>query len=132
MSLMSGKFDHDSWRTNFMAKGRNASFMFSFLGYIVNQEGADMVEAKMAAVMEWPIPKMVKNLQCFLGFTNFYRRFIWGFSSIALMTFLKKDPKRLSWNPEADEAFAKHKTAFTTAPILRHLDPSKPFVGRSL
>lgn len=81
------------------------------------------------AVTDWPTPKTVKNLQCFLSFASFYRRFIHGFSSIVnpSMTLLKRGPKRLAWNPAADKAFTKFNTVFTTAPILKHSDPSEHF-----
>lgn len=51
--------------------------------------------AKVAAVLDWPTPKTVKDLQCFLGFTSFYWRFNRGFGIIAnpLTTILKKGPK---------------------------------------
>lgn len=43
-----------------------------FLGYIIGQEEIAMDEIKVAAVTEWPIPKKVKDLQCFLGFAHLY------------------------------------------------------------
>lgn len=70
-------------------------------------------------------------LQRFLGFANFYRRVIRGFSSIAalLTALLKKGPKHLQWNQGAErKAFSQLKTAFTSAPILKHTDPTKPFI----
>lgn len=61
-----------------------------------------MDEAKVAAVTGWPTPMPVKDLQCFLGFANFYLRYIQGFSTIAslLTTLLMKGPKCLARNPE--------------------------------
>ncbi|XP_060780914.1 uncharacterized protein LOC132888837 [Neoarius graeffei] len=103
--------------------------LISFLGYIINSKGVSMDPSKVSAVMSWPMPTSIKELQCFLGFVNFYHHFIWGFSLIAipLTALLKKGPKRLQWNPMAEEAFGCLKQAFTSAPILQHLDPSKPF-----
>ena len=70
------------------------------------------------------------ELQRFLGFANFYRRFIRNFSSLAapLMVFLMRNPKKLQWTEQADQAMQHLKHAFTTAPILRHPDPSQPFI----
>src|SRR5690606_28674934 len=47
-----------------------------FVGYIVSAKGLAMSERKIAAVQDWPVPQTVKNIQEFLGFANFYRRFI--------------------------------------------------------
>ncbi len=89
-----------------------------------------MDQGKVTAVAEWPTPQTIKELQRFLGFANFYRRFIKGFSLLTapLTTLLRGKPKSLSWNPNAHDAFDSLKTAFSTAPILRHPDPQVPFV----
>ncbi|KAK3508339.1 hypothetical protein QTP70_022084 [Hemibagrus guttatus] len=89
-----------------------------------------MDERKVTAVKDWPIPTLVKELQRFLGFANFYRHFIQGYSSITspLTSLLKNKPKSLSWTPAATQALETLKTAFTTAPLLTHHDPDLPFV----
>ncbi|XP_048048359.1 uncharacterized mitochondrial protein AtMg00860-like [Megalobrama amblycephala] len=89
-----------------------------------------MDEGKVAAIKNWPIPTTVKELQRFLGFANFYRRFIQNYSSITspLTSLLRNKPKSLSWTPSATEAFNTLKQAFTTAPLLVHPDPDKAFV----
>lgn len=55
----------------------------SFLVYIISAEGVTMDERKVTAVQEWPLPQTLKQLQRFLGFANFYRRFIRIFSTLA-------------------------------------------------
>ncbi len=102
----------------------------AFLGYIISQEGVAMDEGKVNAVLNWPLPSNIKKLQRFLGFANFYRRFIRGFSSIAapLTNMTKKGSPRLHWTTTAHEAFDQLKRQFTTAPILHHPDPNTPFV----
>ncbi|KAK3556462.1 hypothetical protein QTP70_008257 [Hemibagrus guttatus] len=89
-----------------------------------------MDQAKVQAVTEWPEPTTVRELQCFLGFANFYRRFIRGYSSVAssLTYLLKGKPRKLLWTPQAREAFTRLKQSFTTAPIVRHPEPYLPFV----
>ena len=64
-----------------------------FLGYILTQGGIKMDLAKVKTIQEWPIPKTVTEIQEFMGFANFYRRFIKGYSGIAipLTNFTKKD-----------------------------------------
>ncbi|KAK3565306.1 hypothetical protein QTP86_005486 [Hemibagrus guttatus] len=53
-----------------------------FLGYVIDRSGVRMDEKKIAAVRNWPIPTSIKDLQRFLGFANFYRRFIQDYRSI--------------------------------------------------
>ncbi|KAK3506733.1 hypothetical protein QTP70_018861 [Hemibagrus guttatus] len=101
-----------------------------FLGYNISSSGIQMDEGKITAVRDWPAPATVKELQRFLGFANFYRRFISNYSSIAdpLTNLLRNKPKSLLWSPAVEEAFNTLKRAFTTAPLLIHPDPDKPFV----
>ncbi|KAK3505767.1 hypothetical protein QTP70_020016, partial [Hemibagrus guttatus] len=101
-----------------------------FLGYKINSSGIKMDERKVTAVRDWPAPTTVKELQRFLGFANFYRRFIQNYSSIAhpLTSLLRNKPKSLAWSPAAEKAFNLLKRAFTTAPLLVHPDPDKPFI----
>ncbi|KAK3570544.1 hypothetical protein QTP86_022080 [Hemibagrus guttatus] len=54
----------------------------TFLGYVISQQGVEMDAVKVRAVMEWPAPTTVRELQHFLGFANFYRRFIRNYSSV--------------------------------------------------
>lgn len=65
-----------------------------------------MDEGKVRAVLEWPQPTTLKELQRFLGFANFYRRFIRNFSSVAnpLTSLVKKGSHRLPWEESATQA----------------------------
>ena len=65
-----------------------------FLGYIVSHQGIRMEEERIKAVRDWPEPQSVRDIQVFLGFANFYRRFIQGFSRLAalLTSMLKTKP----------------------------------------
>ncbi|KAL0152980.1 hypothetical protein M9458_051733 [Cirrhinus mrigala] len=102
----------------------------SFLGYVISSEGVAMDEKKVNAVLNWPRPTTLKELQRFLGFSNFYRRFIRQFSSVAapLTAMVKKGASRLTWTQPALQAFNDLRLRFSTAPILHHPDPDKPFV----
>ncbi|KAI2645887.1 Transposon Tf2-9 polyprotein [Labeo rohita] len=97
---------------------------------LIHQEGVAMDERKVEAVLRWPQPQTLKELQCFLGFANFYRRFIRNFSSVAapLTAMTKRQRSRLNWSPEAQRAFNELRERFTSAPILRHPDPKQPFI----
>ncbi|KAK3557679.1 hypothetical protein QTP70_033641 [Hemibagrus guttatus] len=102
----------------------------AFLGYVISQQGVEMDAVKVQVVTEWSTPTTVRELQRFLCFANFYRRFIRNYSSVAgpLASLLRGKPKRLAWTDQAQAAFQQLKDCFTTAPILWHPDPDLPFV----
>ncbi len=54
-----------------------------FLGYIVSYQGIQMEEERIKAICDWLEPQSVRDIQVFLGFANFYRQFIPGFSRLA-------------------------------------------------
>ena len=84
---------------------------------------------EVRAVEQWPTPTDRKALQRFLGFANFYRRFIRNYSSItAPLTRLTSTKVRFAWEQEAEEAFRNLKGRFTSAPILVHPDPERQFI----
>ncbi|MBW0568068.1 hypothetical protein O181_107783, partial [Austropuccinia psidii MF-1] len=64
-----------------------------YLGYVVSSEGLKMDQANVQQILNWPPPRNLKALQSFLGFANFYRRFIKNYSKkiSSLTSFLKKD-----------------------------------------
>ncbi|KAH0603205.1 uncharacterized protein H6S33_008209 [Morchella sextelata] len=87
----------------------------TYLGLIIEPNGIRMDPRKVETVKNWTVPKTVKDVQAFLGFANFYRRFIRGFSELA------SPLTRLT----SQIAFNALKEAFTTAPILTHFNPEK-------
>ncbi len=92
----------------------------SFLVYVISSGGVAMNERKVQAILNWPRPLTIKELQRFLGFANFYRRFIQNFSTTAapLTSMFQKGQQRLVWTPTALSAFQEMKERFTSAPIL--------------
>jgi RNase H-like domain found in reverse transcriptase len=78
--------------------------------------------------LDWPAAKTVKEVQSFLGFGNFYHRFVKGFFHLVhpLNDLLKKD-KKFVWSEECQESFDQLKKQFTEEPVLMMLDHSKPF-----
>jgi hypothetical protein len=87
-----------------------------------------MDPAKLKGVLDWPAPKTVKEVQSFIGFGNFYCRFIKGFSHLAhpLHDLLKKD-KKFVWSEKCQESFDQLKKRFTEELVLMMPDHSKPF-----
>jgi len=88
-----------------------------------------MSDAKVKTIQEWPEPKKVKDIQSFLEFANFYRRFIFNYSDIVIpLTRLTR--KDASWNFDENckKAFNTLKQAFTSAPILMHWVPDAQLV----
>ena len=55
-----------------------------FLGYVLGPDGIAMERSHIDFIMEWPEPTSYREVQVFLGFANFYRRFIAKYSKIAL------------------------------------------------
>lgn len=96
-----------------------------YLGFIISSgSGISMDPEKVEAIKGWEAPRSVKGVQSFLGFANFYRRFIKSFSEVAkpLNDLVKKD-QSFRWTEAAAAAFDKLKEMFTTAPFLAHFDP---------
>ena len=104
-----------------------------FLGFIVSIDGVTMDQRRVTAIQDWPKPKSFHDVQVFLGFVNFYRRFIHHYSQIAgpLTGLLKGSEKGkksgpFEWPDDAEDAFDKLRHAFTVAPLLRHFDLQLP------
>ena len=98
----------------------------AFLGMIVSAEGVRMDPAKVEAVLSWPQPLNLKQVQAFIGFCNFYRRFIRNFSRIVRpLTQLSQKNKAFDWTPECEKAFESLKVIVTEAPVLRHFDRNR-------
>ncbi|KAJ1042633.1 hypothetical protein NDA10_005564 [Ustilago hordei] len=101
-----------------------------FLGYIIKPTGIEMDPEKVRTVKEWPMPESIHDIQRFLGFANFYRRFIAHFAHIAKpLTALVKPIerfKKFELPEEAQQAFHKLIQAFTSAGVLQHFDYHLP------
>ncbi|MBW0556180.1 hypothetical protein O181_095895 [Austropuccinia psidii MF-1] len=107
---------------NLFAKTSKCLFHVScvkYLGEVVSSEGLKMDQANVQQILNWPPPRNLKVLQSFLGFANFYHRFIKNYSKkiSSLTSFLDKD-SCFPLNDEALSQFHQLKGAFTTTPIL--------------
>jgi len=100
-----------------------------YLGLIITPGGIEMDPAKVRAVQEWLPPATKRQLQRFLGFANFYRRFIKGFSGLTKpLHDLTKKTTTFDWSAECQTAFEELKAAFSSAPALRIYDWNRPAV----
>ena len=82
------------------------SVLLDYVGYMVSPAGIGMDPAKIKSILEWLVPTSVKEVQSFVGFANFYRKFIDGYSSLATpLTTLTKNSVRFTWSDAAASAF---------------------------
>ena len=99
----------------------------TFLGCILGKGGVVGMEAgKVNAVVSWPTPARKKDLQAFLGFANYYRRFIWDYARKAAPLTKLTGKADWRWEETQEHAFQNLKYAFTSAPVLHQFDPSLP------
>ena len=100
-----------------------------FLGHRVGRNGIRMMQDKVEAVRDWPIPTTVNHVRSFLGTAGYYHKFIKDFSKLAMpLTHLTKNDVKFHWGPEQQKAFNDIKQAMTVAPVLVLPDPKLPFV----
>jgi RNase H-like domain found in reverse transcriptase len=96
---------------------------------MIGPNGLQMDPAKVKVIQNWPEPRKVKDIQSFLGFANFYRRYIHNYSDI-VVPLTRLTQKNIPWN--FDEscrlAFLTLKQAFLSAPVLTHYRPGCPLV----
>ena len=100
-----------------------------FLGMIVGSGCIRMDSAKLSAIATWPLPKSVKAVHALLGFCNFYRKFIPGFSNVITpLTALTHKNYPWTWRPPQQVAFTTLLSHFQTAPVLHLPDVQCPFI----
>jgi len=113
-----------------------------YLGFIVSPDGIQFDRSRLATIQEWPEPKTVRDIRVFIGFMNYYRRFISGFSRLALpLTKLtqkgpdsakgghaqrREESVKLDIGPEGRKAFDALRKSFLDVPILAHYDHTRP------
>ena len=91
----------------------------TFLGHVITAEGIQVDPSKVAAVQEWKRPTNVGEIRSFLGLAGYYRRFVEGFSKIALpLTQLLRKENKFIWSEECEKSFQELKGKLVSAPVL--------------
>ena len=107
------------WENKLFVKAEKCSFhtdSVSFLGFVVQRGQLQADPEKVRAVSEWPVPTTRKQLQRFLGFANFYRRFIRDYSRVAApLTQLTSTKVPFGWSQAARSTFLRLKKLFSSA-----------------
>ncbi|GJP81305.1 hypothetical protein CLOP_g11465 [Closterium sp. NIES-67] len=112
-----------------LSKSEFALEKVKFLGHMVSAQGVHVDPKKIEAVRTWQTPENVKELQQFLGFANYYNRFVPQYAKIAApLTNLLKKNTPCKWEPKHQEAVEQLKQALTSAPILILPDPERDYV----
>ncbi|XP_059626198.1 uncharacterized mitochondrial protein AtMg00860-like [Cornus florida] len=90
-----------------------------FLGHVVSGDGIYVDLSKVEAVVKWERHTNVTEVRSFLRLAGYYRRFIQGFSSIALpLTKLTRKEVKFVWGEECQRSFEELKKKLTSAPVL--------------
>ena len=99
-----------------------------YLGMIIGQGYVHMDPTKLSAIKDWQPPSSVKGVRSFLGFANFYRKFIPNFSNIvAPIVLLTRKDHPWSWTESQQTAFDVLKLIFSSSPVLCIPDVTRPF-----
>jgi hypothetical protein len=108
----------------------SSTMRVDFPGYAIAKDGIGMAQDKVQCIWDWEHPRSLRDVQSFIGFANFYRWFIEGFSKIAkpLSDSMKGSAKDWIWMDTMTKSFEKLKHCFTTTPILTHFDPYHEYI----
>ena len=85
------------------------------------------MDPKVRSIEEWPRPRNITDIQAFLGLANYNRKFVEGYSRLALpLTSLTKKDTRFIWTEKQERAFQQLKQACIQSPTLMLFDTKKP------
>jgi hypothetical protein len=145
MLISSKNIDTNKERTNLVLKQLKQQDLYlkaekcvfdcqkvEFLGLVVTPNSLAMDRTKLKGIHDWPIPTTLKQVRSFLGFGNFYRRFIGRFAKLARpLNDLTKKETKFEWTPERQRDFEALKQKFEESPVLLMPNSTKPFVIES-
>jgi hypothetical protein len=99
-----------------------------FLGHVVSGRGIHVNPDKVKAIQDWPEPRSASEVRSFLGLANFFRKFVMGFSNLALpLIKLSTMNHGFQFDNAAQQAFQGLKHALSHAPTLAVPDPSRHY-----
>jgi len=101
----------------------------SFLGHLVSAAGVRIDPEHTRAIREFPCPRDIKGISCFVGMANFYHKFIPHFADVAApLNALRKKGVKFKWDTPQQDAFDTLKKLISQPPVLRMADFSKQFI----
>lgn len=99
-----------------------------YLGVVIGDGKVEMDPAKLAAIEEWPAPTTIKETQSFLGFCNFYQKFIQSFATIAQPLYrLTQKNQGFRWTTDCTRSFRTLKDKLVSAPVLTLATDDEPY-----
>ena len=105
-----------------------------YLGHIISEDGIETNPKKIEAIVKWSQPQTVTQMRSFLGFCNYYRKFIHRYAQIAKPLYklisgsqAKTKQAKLSWDEKCEQAFKALKDICLCTPVLAYTDYTKSF-----
>ena len=104
------------------------------MGHIISERGIETDPDKVKCIQNWPKPLVMKELSRFIGFVNYYRKFVPNFSKIIFPLEAASNKAKnmrkihVKWNDEMEESFESVKKSLCTTAILHCPDPKKTFI----
>ena len=95
-----------------------------FLGHVVSGDGVRCDPAKIEAVKNWPRPTTSKEVLSFVGFVNYYNRFIPKFSELSKPLYTLGRQKHFEWTDEHEKSFLQLREVLITAPVIGYPRPT--------
>lgn len=103
-----------------------------YLGHVVNGDGITLSDSRRQGLLSLQAPTSKAQLRSFLGLVNYFRDFVPRYATVAkpLTTLLSKS-QHWQWAAAQQEAFECLKAGVVGAPLLHHMDYSKPIIVRT-
>jgi hypothetical protein len=128
-SLIFRTFMHDCWVAGLTISGLKSAIGMAgveIIGFLCDGHGSLRTEPqRVQRIMDWPVPRSIRDTRGFVGFVTYYRMFVKNFSVVAVPIYqLFRKGVRFQWTPECQAAMDELKSIITTAPLLIQLDYS--------